>query len=241
MAGAYDGVAAGGRAMAAGRGWDWIASAWAMFRKQPGVWIGVVVIMLIIYGALALFPKLGSLASCILGPVFGGGLMLGCRAQDEGRPLEVGHLFAGFRERFGQLVLVGALYLAATVVIVLAVLFITGVSLVVSVGQLESMPPAALLMLLVAMLVVAALQLPLMMAVWFAPALVVLQGRDAVPAMQQSFTGCLRNVVPFLVYSVVLLVFSVLASIPLGLGWLVLIPVIVASIYTSWKDIFTAT
>ena len=233
-------LGAGGRAVAAGRGWDWIASAWAMFRRQPGPWIGVVVIVMIVYAALAFFHMVGGLATFILGPVFTGGLMLGCRAQDEGRALEVGHLFAGFRERFGQLVLVGALYLVGTAVIVLAVLFVTGVSLAVTVGQLESMPPAALLMLLVAMLLVAALQLPLMMAVWFAPALVVLQGKDAVPAMQQSFTGCLRNVVPFLVYSVVLLVFSVLASIPLGLGWLVLIPVIVASIYTSWKDIFTA-
>jgi len=32
----------------------------------------------------------------------------------------------------------------------------------------------------------------------------------------------------------------VLAAIPLGLGWLVLGPVLAASFYTSYKDIFTA-
>jgi len=231
---------AGGRAVAAGRGWDWIASAWGMFRKQPGAWIGVIVILLIIHAALAFLHVAGAVATFVLGPVFGGGLMLGCRAADQGRALEVAHLFAGFRERFGQLVLVGVLYLVATAVIVLAVVFVTGVSIVVSVAQLESMPPAALLALALAILFIAALQLPVMMAVWFAPALVALQGKDAVPAMQESFTGCLRNVVPFVVYGVALFVLGLLASLPAGLGWLLLGPVVVASIYTSWKDIFTA-
>jgi len=230
----------GGRAVAARRGWDWIASAWAMFKKQPGPWIGVIVILLLIYVALGLLHAIGSLAALLLGPVFGGGILLGCRAADEGRALEVGHLFAGFRGRFGQLVLVGVLNLVATAVIVLAVVLVTGVSLAVTAAQLESMPPAALLSIALAILIIAALQLPVMMAVWFAPALVALQGKDAVPAMQESFVGCLRNVVPFLVYGVILFGLSLLASLLAGLGWLVLLPVIAASIYTSWKDIFTA-
>jgi uncharacterized membrane protein len=76
------------------------------------------------------------------------------------------------------------------------------------------------------------------MAVWFAPALVVFQGKSAVDAMKESFSGCMRNVMPFLIYGVVMLVFSVLASIPLLLGWLVLGPVLAASLYTSYKDIY---
>jgi uncharacterized membrane protein len=56
--------------------------------------------------------------------------------------------------------------------------------------------------------------------------------------MQESFTGCLRNIVPFLVYGVVMLALSLIASIPLGLGWLVLGPVLAASLYTSYKDIY---
>jgi hypothetical protein len=40
------------------------------------------------------------------------------------------------------------------------------------------------------------------------------------------------------VQGVILLVASIVASIPLGLGWLVLGPVLVASIYTGYRDIY---
>jgi uncharacterized membrane protein len=76
------------------------------------------------------------------------------------------------------------------------------------------------------------------MAVWFAPALVLFHDKGAVDAMKESFSGCLRNIVPFLVYGVVLLVLGLIASIPLGLGWLVLGPVLCTSFYASYKDIY---
>ena len=49
----------------------------------------------------------------VLGPVFAGGVMLGCKALDEGGELELGHLFAGFKEKLGTLAAVGAIYLVA--------------------------------------------------------------------------------------------------------------------------------
>jgi uncharacterized membrane protein len=239
MAGEY---VAGGRTVAAGRGWSWIAEGWGLFKKEPGVWIGILVVVLLINIALAFIPVAGKLATFILGPVFGGGILLGCRAMEQGGKLEIGHLFAGFRERFGPLVLVGVLNLVAMAVIVLVVGLITGVSLFTIAAGMppHSISPAAALTLLLAMLIVAALQLPVVMAVWFAPALVVFHGKDAVAALRESFIGCMRNVVPYLVYGLVMLVFAILASIPVGLGWLVLGPVLAASIYTSYKDIFTA-
>lgn len=233
---------AGGRALAPGRGWEWIAQAWALFKKQPGVWIGLVVILVIVFIVMALVPIIGSLATIVLGPVFMGGIALGTRAQDTGGELAIGHLFAGFHERFGPLVLVGVLYLVASVVIALVVGLLTGASLFGMMGSTapETMPPGAILTLLLAFLIMLALMVPVFMAIWFAPALIVLHGQDAVEAMKQSFAGCLKNIVPFLIYGLVLLVFSILASIPAGLGWLVLGPVLAASVYTGYKDIFTA-
>ena len=80
--------------------------------------------------------------------------------------------------------------------------------------------------------------LPLYMALWFAPSLIVFNNLKPLDAMKASFTGCLKNIVPFLFYSIVLLVLCMLAVIPFGLGFLVLGPVIVASIYTGYRDIF---
>ena len=43
---------------------------------------------------------------------------------------------------------------------------------------------------------------------------------------------------PFLVYGAIGLVLSILASIPLMLGWLALGPVFAGSLYASYKDIY---
>ena len=56
--------------------------------------------------------------------------------------------------------------------------------------------------------------------------------------MKGSFSGCLKNILPFLVYSVVMFVLAVFATIPLALGWLALGPVFAASVYTSYRDIY---
>ena len=75
-------------------------------------------------------------------------------------------------------------------------------------------------------------------ALWFAPALVVLRGAAPVAAIKESFSACLKNFVPFLIYGIVLLVLGIVAAIPLGLGWLVLGPVVIASVYVAYRDIF---
>jgi uncharacterized membrane protein len=228
-----------GRTVAAGRGWDWIVEAFALFRKQPGMWILIMVIAGILFIAISAIPLLGSLASTLLFPIFGAGLMLGCRAQEQGGALEPAHLFAGFKHRAGDLVLVGVVNLVGGVVIALAFTTVVGGGVfmaIMSGGIADARLPAASILL--AVLLATALLLPLTMAVWFAPALIVLHELAPVAALKASFFACLRNWQPFLVYGVVLLVLSLAAAIPAGLGYLVLFPVLAASLYTAYRDIF---
>ena len=96
-----------------------------------------------------------------------------------------------------------------------------------------------ILVLALALLVALALMVPLLAAYWFAPALVVMHGLGPVEAMKQSFAGCMRNFVPFLVYGIVMTAFAMVAAIPLGLGFLVWIPLAVASTYAAYRGIFT--
>jgi len=76
------------------------------------------------------------------------------------------------------------------------------------------------------------------MATWFAPALALFHEQSATEAMKASFIACLRNVLPFLLYGVILFLLAIAASIPFGLGWLVLGPTMAASLYTGYRDIF---
>lgn len=229
----------GGQSLPAGRAWAWITDAWDLFKRQPGLWIGMVLLLFVVFVGIGLIPFLGSLVLTLLGPVFAGGLVIGCRALDEGGQLELSHLFAGFQERAGTLVGVGALYLAASLVVMLVVGLAMGVGMGAMMGAGDpAQTQGRELTILLAVLVMTALLLPAVMAVWFAAPLVVFHQLNALEAMKQSFSGCLKNIVPFLLYGAILLVLSVLASLPLLLGWLVLGPVLAASLYTGYRDIY---
>jgi uncharacterized membrane protein len=95
-----------------------------------------------------------------------------------------------------------------------------------------------LLKVALALLIVLALLLPLAMLAWFAPALIVFRNLPAWEAMKLSFRACMRNLMPFLLYGLVALVLIVVACIPLLLGLLIVMPVLLASVYTSYRDIF---
>ena len=235
----------GGRGVAAGRGMSWIGESWELFKRSPGLWIGMVLVLFVIFVVAAFIPFIGMLATMLFFPVFMGGLMLGCRALEEGRELEFAHLFAGFRENMGTLVGIGGLYLAGTVVILLIVTVITGAgmfALVAGGAQPEAGDIGTMLATMgLAMLIYLALTVPLLMAVWLAAPLVMFHEHGAIEAMKASFVGCLRNVVPFLVYGVIMFVLAIVAAIPIGLGWLVLGPMTVASVYTAYRDIYLAT
>ena len=229
----------GGQSRPIGHGWSWITEGWELFKRQPGMWIGIVLLLFVIMIATAFIPIIGGLALSLFGPVFAAGIVIGCKALDSGQELELGHLFAGFRERTGTLVAVGALYLAASLVVMLVVGLIMGVGMFTMMGGGDPAAMAGMGMTMVlAMLVMFALLLPLVMAIWFAAPLVVFHDHGAVEAMKGSFTGCLRNILPFLWYSVVLMVLAFVATLPLLLGWLVLGPVVAASIYTAYRDIY---
>jgi uncharacterized membrane protein len=243
------------RAVDTDRGLAWWSEAWRLFTPAAGVWLLIIILLLILNMVLTVIPLVGHVIGQLLFPIFAGGLMLGCRAVDRGQPLTVGHLFAGFGTRTGPLFIVGLIYTALAIAIALVVfgllLVFFGAAIVSNLWHLQDLQelqdPWAMassmfgtlgLAIFVGLLVFLLLYLPLVMAVWFAPALVVLRGVESLEAMRLSFNGCLRNVVPFLLYGLVGVGLAIVATIPLLLGWLVLGPVTIASLYTSYCDIY---
>ena len=240
QAGAFS---AAGRAVDAGRGWEWIAEGFALFKKQPGMWILILIVLVACSILISLVPMVGSLANLLLMQVFMGGVMLGCRALDNGESFDVGCVFAGFRQNTGDLVVLGLLALVGWIIAFIPAILIMGggafMSMMSGGGSLPNIGALGLTFML-ALLAALALALPVYMALWFAPSLVVFNNLKPVEAMKASFLACLKNIVPFLLYGVILLALCVLAAIPLGLGFLVLGPVVIASIYTGYRDIFIA-
>ena len=95
--------------------------------------------------------------------------------------------------------------------------------------------------MLTASLVALTLSIPLMMAAWFAPLLVIFKDMPPLEAMRLSFVACLKNIIAFQLYAVILVVLTVIATMPYGLGLFILVPTLFTSIYVSFRDIFVDT
>lgn len=228
-----------GRVVDAGRAIAWLQQGWGLFLKNPGLWIAITVILMVIVAVLGVVPLVGQLAINFLAPILGAGLLLGCRSLSQGGELRIDHLFAGFKQNTGNLVMVGVFYLIGMAA-VMVITFLVGGGAALTGGLMGHGAGAGIAFggFFLAMLVMLILMVPLVMAVWFAPALVVFHDIAPLAAMKTSFAVCLKNTVPFLVYGVIALVLGVIAAIPLFLGLLVLLPVLVGAHYASYVDLF---
>ena len=231
-----------GRGVAAGNGWRWISDAWAFTGDQRWTFVGVFLLFALLAIVMSVIPRVGTLLNTLLMPVFSAGFTLGCDAARRGQPLEVGHLFAGFqKQHLGKLIMTGAISLVCLLLMVLLIIGLFGSTvgmIFLGAEPVAEEMPRLLLTLLLATLILIALSLPLYMALWFAGPLIVLGQSDVFPALKTSFGACLKNVLPYLVWSIAVLVLAIPATIPLGLGWLLLGPILMASIYLSYRDIF---
>jgi len=195
------------RKVSAFRGIHWIKSAAAMFVNQPWKWLAMSMVAMVIIVPLNLIPILGAFLNAMLSMVLAGGLMLAARHQDQGNSIRVKYLFEGFRHNRNQLLLVGLYYLGFFVVFGLVMALFMGAGIFTFMGgglenaeAINTMVQENMAMFFVGMLVIMALAIPVMMAVWFATPLVALSDQTAWAAYKLSFRGCLKNWLAFLVY-----------------------------------------
>lgn len=65
--------------------------------KAPLLWIVLLMICIISMAGLSAVPVVGEPLASLLLPVVLAGLMVGCRALEQGEELELAHLFSGFQ------------------------------------------------------------------------------------------------------------------------------------------------
>jgi len=217
----------------------WLAAGWRLFIANPAIWIVNVIIYLVIAIVLGFIPIIGGLALTVINPAFGAGLLAGARSLDGGGTLGVEHLFAGFTDPRARnpLLVLGGLLVAATIALVLIAMLVLGGSIFSAAGGADA---AAAGIGVFGALVMLALGALLAMAFLYAPALVMFEALAPVAAVQLSFRACLANLPALVLLWVICVVLGILAAIPFGLGLLVLAPVLIGTVWTSYKAIFGA-
>ncbi|OJW56617.1 MAG: hypothetical protein BGO60_10830 [Thiobacillus sp. 65-1059] len=233
------------RKVAASQGFQWLAAGFRLYRKNPlllsaafGVLFGVVM-------ALGLIPAIGGSLSELASPLMVAGFMAAYRALDEGRELELPNFLAGVQGPAIPLMTVGAVQLLGTLLIgrVMLGMGFDPAAVMAAAAKGGQASPAEMQAILnqamPAVLVGLALFAPLIMATWFAPALILFGGARPATALGVSLRAVARNWAAMLVNSFALgLLLFFAALVPMLLGLLVAMPVLFGSLYASYQAIF---
>ena len=229
-----------GRSLPAGRGAGWIGDAWRLLKAQPGKWAVAMVLLLVFYIVISILP-LVNLFSSFVGPFVTAGIALAADEQRRKGTFEIGTLLDGFKRNPGSLLAVAGVLLLMVIVIALVIMLTIGGTVATQLFMGKQVEAAAALMApgyLLMVLVCLALALPVIAATYMAPALIVLHDQPAMTAMKMSLIGGVKNILPGIVFGLCALGLTILASIPLGLGLLIVLPLMFITNYTVYRDIF---
>jgi hypothetical protein len=185
------------RSVDAGRGTAWWGESWAMFMKNPGMWLVYGVIFFVGCGILGVIPVIGGVIAAVLTQVLLGGWMLSARKLDGGGTLEVSDLFAGFKDKLNPLLALGAVAVIATLVIFFVMMIFGFGALMGLIGGGAARSSGTMMagagFGLLALVIGLALSFAFGMAFWFAPALVVLRDAPPVEALKGSWSAIVGN------------------------------------------------
>jgi hypothetical protein len=238
------------RRLPARQGIGWVIAAFQLFRANPPLltilgffYLMLTMLMLVLPGGIggAFFPLVQPMLMLIVAN--------GCRSIASGKKLATPlDLLGEIRGRSKQLLQLGSLQLAGSLLVMLIVLTL-GL-------KPDPQKPEELIRV---MALTAVLSSPLLLAFWFAPLLTGWQDVPPVKSVFFSLVATLRNWRAFLVYgltlaAIILLpatlaVFATQVSASFGqvlstaveiLIVVVLIPIFLAGSYVSYRDIFTA-
>jgi hypothetical protein len=182
----------------------WIKRAYAMFRAAPLRWLLLLFTYYLLIGLLEFGPlqAVGQFVAPLLKPVFSVGFLAAAWSQERGIAPRFEHLFRGFRSNLLALVPLGAVFLAGITLAVIATALIDDGRLIALMSGAEKPTEEALASgpVQLAMLFGAACAMPSLLALWFAPALVVFNDAGAVRALGTSLRAAIANWRPIGVY-----------------------------------------
>ncbi len=221
------------------RGWGLYGRGWKTFTREPLTWVLAMLVFLVLSLVLNLIPLLGALVLSIISPALAAGFLKMAHDTERGEKIGVGHLFLPLQDpdRRTPLLLLGLLALgAAVVVMVIMGLMVGGAMMGAAPNEAPAGPVAALG--LFGMLLMFVLYLAIFAALAFAIPLVYFRGLPLGDAVMNSIRGFLANIGPLIIFSLLYFVLAIVAMLPMGLGFLILGPVVFGALYGAYEEIF---
>lgn len=235
-------------------GFSLFSDAWKIYKQAPVKWIFVTLVLFIILFSLmiglAFIPFVGSLLGMVIMMPLTAGLYIASEEVSRGEGLKFSHIFFGLKKNTGKLLGFGLAYTILYILSLAVPLLLFGFldllpmflgteadpeALAAGPAALAENPEQFFLVILSMML----MMMLTIMLYWFAVPLIAFQNQGVLQAMTNSFKGCLKNIWPLTLYGLAMIFWMFVAILPVGLGLLVLMPVMYITIYTGYRRIFT--
>ena len=188
------------------QGVAWLAQAYALFSRKRLPWI---LLLLTYYILLKLLLSLHYIVPCaitLLKTMFAVGLLAAAWTQERGGTPALSQLFQGFRANLGSLLPIGVFFVVGVTAAIFASSLVDDgklLDLLSNAGTMNDEEVAAALAdgaLQAGMLFSALLTIPVLIATWWAPALVVFQNAGPGSALAVSLRAALANWKPLTIY-----------------------------------------
>jgi uncharacterized membrane protein len=221
---------------------QWIRAAFMQFKAFPFVWITLTIIYIGIL-FISLQNTFSKFLIVLLTPIFNGGLFIAAATGARGVSPRIEQLFSAFKTDALRLIIIGAFWglISAVFQQCLYTVVFYGVvepekfSTEELLAYFHSLP--SLTYLIAAGLLW--LFTFLSMAYSVIPGLVIFNRLPPLIAYRFAFAACLRNWQPLMLYMLVMAVLGIVATLPLLLGWIVLLPMVLIVNFYIWRDLFT--
>jgi hypothetical protein len=241
------------RRLSARHGFLWLLAGLALFRRNPPLSTVLTFGYLLTVIVVNLIPTIGPILLPLLLPALTVMLGNGCRAIERGKSFSGDTLTAGLAEQRSGMIRLGGLHLVGSTLLVLAASAFSE-----PINLKDGMSPAEAEAMLTDLAILMVLASPLLMAFWFAPLLTAWNGVSAGKSLFFSFVASWRNWRAFAMYGLtlivvgaalpglILIVASLISQVLLDILSVALrmvlifvfAPVLVASVYLSYRDVF---
>ncbi len=227
---------------------EWLRTGFRLFYGSAIPWMGMSAAFFLASFGLSLIPIAGPIFLDLVTPLVMAAFMAASRSTESGEPAGILHIGAGLQDARNGLLTLGIAYMLGSQLIGLIMRLVGGdavAQLMSAVVQPEAVSTHDLARLLdqatPAITLGTVLFFPILLAIWFAPALVLFDGFAPGKALFWSLWSCLVNWRPMLSYGLLLsLLGAATLVIPFGLGLLVFLPVAMASTYAAYCGQFVA-
>ncbi|GAA4651280.1 hypothetical protein GCM10023116_35640 [Kistimonas scapharcae] len=198
---------------------SWISNGFGLFKSAPLFWVGFTFLFGIISFMLNFFPLVGFILSSIFSGITYAFMALGAHRVSHNETLSFSDVMDDLKPNLLPVGILNILYGVIATGITFGAFAIAGDNYMLGVG-----------IVIVAMIAIA-------FAFLFAPMLIAVNHLSIPEALKMSFMGCIKNILPLILYLILSIVLFILGMLPLGLGLLVVMPLLVLATYQAYSEI----